>query len=220
MRHRRVAWFCLSGIIGLALLTDWSARSGRAQEAKPPAAEAVKPAAPAEAMPTGAEAKVAGEADAKAVAVAPAPAGPGDSPTKPDPTGAYVDGADVSGKSTKTDGKVTPADVAKDVHLLKISINILWAMIAGFLVMFMQAGFRPGRDRPDSGQERRPHDGDELHGLRGSACSASGSAGSPSGSANYGAIAYFDGPEILNQKWSCSSWAVSPSRSWARPGSS
>ena len=66
---------------------------------------------------------------------------PGASPTKPDSIGGYVAGADVTGKATKVNGKVTLESTAKDAHLLKISVNIMWALIAGFLVMFMQAGF-------------------------------------------------------------------------------
>ncbi len=40
-----------------------------------------------------------------------------------------------------TVGKPTLEEVAKTVGHNKISINIIWTMIAGFLVMFMQAGF-------------------------------------------------------------------------------
>jgi len=28
-----------------------------------------------------------------------------------------------------------------------VAINFVWTLVAGFLVMFMQAGFRAGRDR-------------------------------------------------------------------------
>ena len=60
----------------------------------------------------------------------------------------------------------------------KIAINIVWTLIAGFLVMFMQAGFALVETGFTPRQERGAHDGDELHGLRASACSASGSAAS------------------------------------------
>jgi Amt family ammonium transporter len=42
---------------------------------------------------------------------------------------------------TQDNGKVTPETLMKDVKLLKIGINIMWTLITGYLVMFMQAGF-------------------------------------------------------------------------------
>jgi Amt family ammonium transporter len=82
------------------------------------------------------------EAQAPAAA-APAPADPTSSPTAPDPTGAgyYGPGVSTTGALTKADGKVTPATETQDLKLTKVSLNLLWAMVAGFLVMFMQAGF-------------------------------------------------------------------------------
>ena len=102
----------LGFLLFAALLVWLSATYGRAEEAE---------AAPA------------------AVVAAPAPT-PAETPTAPAASGAYTD-ADTTAKLTKADGKVTPDTLAKDVKLLKVSLNILWVMIAGFLVMFMQAGF-------------------------------------------------------------------------------
>ncbi len=195
MWHRRVAWYCLSATMGMALVLGGFGPTGRAEEAKPTTPLVAKPSS---ADPSGAESKVSGKTDAKVAA--PTPADPGDSPTRPSPIGAYVDGADVSGKSTKTDGKVTPADVAKDVHLLKISANIMWAMIAGFLVMFMQAGFA----MVETGLTRAKNVAHTMAmnfviyavGLMGFWI-----CGFAFGFGNYGPIGSFDGPEILNQKY-------------------
>src|SRR5512136_2197299 len=61
------------------------------------------------------------------------------SPPKPDPSGAATGGiADIT---AKTPGKPTLEEVAETVGHNKISINIMWTLVAGFLVMFMQAGF-------------------------------------------------------------------------------
>ncbi len=80
-------------------------------------------------------------APAAAPAAAPAPVL---DVTKPaaaaDPNGGYT-GAGTSGALTLDNGKATPETVTKDVALLKINGNMIWALIAGFLVMFMQAGF-------------------------------------------------------------------------------
>jgi Amt family ammonium transporter len=60
-------------------------------------------------------------------------------PPKPDPSGATTGGiADIT---AKIPGKPTLEEVADTVGHNKISINIMWTLIAGFLVMFMQAGF-------------------------------------------------------------------------------
>jgi len=69
-----------------------------------------------------------------AAAAAPAPP-----PPKPDPGGTATGGiADVAAKEA---GKPTLAEVAEAAGHNKISINIMWTLITGFLVMFMQAGF-------------------------------------------------------------------------------
>jgi Amt family ammonium transporter len=60
-------------------------------------------------------------------------------PPKPDPSGAATGGiADIT---AKTPGKPTLEEVAETVGHNKISINMMWTLVAGFLVMFMQAGF-------------------------------------------------------------------------------
>lgn len=56
-----------------------------------------------------------------------------------DPTGASLGGvADIAAKEA---GKPTLEEVAIAVGHNKISINFVWTLVAGFLVMFMQAGF-------------------------------------------------------------------------------
>ena len=47
----------------------------------------------------------------------------------------------------------------------RVAINFMWTLITGFLVMFMQAGFRARGDGFVPRQECRPHDGHELHDL-------------------------------------------------------
>jgi Amt family ammonium transporter len=60
-------------------------------------------------------------------------------PPKPDPSGAATGGiADIT---SKIPGKPTLEEVAETVGHNKISINMMWTLVAGFLVMFMQAGF-------------------------------------------------------------------------------
>ena len=60
-------------------------------------------------------------------------------PPKPDPSGAATGGiADIT---AKIPGKPTLEEVAETVGHNKISINMMWTLVAGFLVMFMQAGF-------------------------------------------------------------------------------
>ncbi|HWE40182.1 MAG TPA: ammonium transporter [Isosphaeraceae bacterium] len=168
MKKRRATWLGCVFTLGFALLAMGDAGVVRAEE---PA----KPEAAAAATPD-----------------------PGDSPTKPDPTGAYVAGADVTGKATKTDGKATPADVAKDAHLLKISANVLWAMIAGFLVMFMQAGFA----LVETGLTRAKNVAHTMamnFVVYGVGMLGFWVCGFALGFGNYGSIAYFDGPTILDQ---------------------
>ncbi len=92
---------------------------------------------------------------APAVAPAPAPAAPAAEAApevKPDPSGANTGGAaDVVGASAgsptaddlKNLGPKEPlaAKLADTVGHNRIAINIVWTLVAGFLVMFMQAGF-------------------------------------------------------------------------------
>jgi Amt family ammonium transporter len=68
---------------------------------------------------------------------APAPAAP--EPKGPDPTGAVTGtAADVP---VKDPAKPTLLEVMETVGHNKISINITWTLLTGFLVMFMQTGF-------------------------------------------------------------------------------
>ena len=72
---------------------------------------------------------------APAAAAAPAPA----PPPKPDPGGTATGGiADVAAKEA---GKPTLVEVADFAGHNRVAINIMWTLITGFLVMFMQAGF-------------------------------------------------------------------------------
>jgi Amt family ammonium transporter len=74
-------------------------------------------------------------APAPAAAAAPAPA----PPPKPDPGGTATGTiADVPAKEA---GKPTLVEVAEAVGHNKVSINLMWTLLTGFLVMFMQAGF-------------------------------------------------------------------------------
>ena len=62
-----------------------------------------------------------------------------------DPTGAATGTAkDVT---VKDPAAPTLTEVMDTVGHNKIAINIVWTLLAGFLVMFMQAGFAHGRDR-------------------------------------------------------------------------
>ena len=66
-------------------------------------------------------------------------AAPAPPPSKPDPAGTATGGvADVTAKEA---GKPTLLEVAETAGHAKVSINMMWTLITGFLVMFMQAGF-------------------------------------------------------------------------------
>jgi Amt family ammonium transporter len=70
---------------------------------------------------------------------APAAATPAPPPSKPDPSGMATGGiGDVTAKEA---GKPTLAELAEVVGHNKVSINMMWTLVTGFLVMFMQAGF-------------------------------------------------------------------------------
>ncbi len=76
-----------------------------------------------------------------AAAAAPAPAlDPTKPATGPEATGNYT-GAVTTGALTKDKDKVTHETIVQDTALLKISLNMVWLMVGGFLVMFMQTGF-------------------------------------------------------------------------------
>ena len=57
----------------------------------------------------------------------------------PDPAGTAT--GTVKDITAKEPGKPVLAEIAEAVGHNKISINIMWTLITGFLVMFMQAGF-------------------------------------------------------------------------------
>jgi Amt family ammonium transporter len=82
----------------------------------------------------------AGLALAQAPAPASAPeAAPAPAPSKPDPSGGATGGiADVTAKVA---GKPTLEEVAETAGHVRVSLNMVWTLLAGFLVMFMQAGF-------------------------------------------------------------------------------
>ena len=86
---------------------------------------------PAKSVATEAPAAVP-PAPAQTAAAAPAP-------PKPDPSGAATGG--IGDIPAKVAGKPTLEEVADTVGHNKIAINMMWTLVAGFLVMFMQAGF-------------------------------------------------------------------------------
>jgi Amt family ammonium transporter len=109
---RRVL-FLFSSLLAATLMSSWYGHDAvRAQEAKPAASAAVAAPAPDPTKPAA----------------------------SPDPSGNYT-GAGTTGALTLDNGKATLDTLTKDVALLKINGNMIWALIAGFLVMFMQAGF-------------------------------------------------------------------------------
>lgn len=66
-------------------------------------------------------------------------AAPAPPPSKPDPAGSATGGiADVAAKEG---GKPTLAEIGEQAGKNKVAINMVWTLITGFLVMFMQAGF-------------------------------------------------------------------------------
>ena len=79
--------------------------------------------------------KPAAPAASAASAAAPAPP----PPSKPDPAGTATGGiADVAAKIA---GKPTLEEVADFAGHNRVSLNLMWTLLTGFLVMFMQAGF-------------------------------------------------------------------------------
>jgi ammonium transporter, Amt family len=124
-------------ILGIGALY-WEGLSLAEEKPAPAASDTAQPAAP---NPSAAPA-----APAAPAAAAPAPA------PKPDPSGANTGGAaDVVGASanapTADDMKKLAANeplAAKLADVIghnRIAINMVWTLICGFLVMFMQAGF-------------------------------------------------------------------------------
>ena len=78
--------------------------------------------------------------DKPAAPAAPAPAAaPAPPPSKADPAGTATGGiGDVTAKEA---GKPTLTEVAEFAGHNRVSINVMWTLLTGFLVMFMQAGF-------------------------------------------------------------------------------
>ena len=62
-----------------------------------------------------------------------------DGPKNPDPSGTNTGNA--TEISAATPGSPTILEVANQVGHNKVALNIMWTLITGFLVMFMQAGF-------------------------------------------------------------------------------
>ena len=111
-------------IASLFFLTIGSNLLGQAP-AEPP-----KAAAPAESKPAE-----------KAEPPAPAgPAHPSETPKASDSSGANYHGASTTAALTKSDDKITEETLARDLKLVKIGLNMMWSLICGFMVMFMQAG--------------------------------------------------------------------------------
>src|SRR5262245_50095658 len=73
------------------------------------------------------------EPAAPAAATAPAP------PPKPDPGGTAT--GTIADVTAKTAGKPTLEEVADFAGHNRVALNVMWTLITGFLVMFMQAGF-------------------------------------------------------------------------------
>ena len=71
------------------------------------------------------------------------------------------------------------------------NLNLLWVVIGAVLVIFMQAGLRPGRDRLLPGQARRPRGDARTSPSSASGSSASSSSASRSRSAASATAGYF-----------------------------
>ncbi len=172
----------------LAILLSFSAtvsNEAKAQDAVPPAAKAAAEPAKAEEKKSEAAAAPAAAPDMTVT------------PDKPDSAGAYT-GALTTGQLTKEGDKITPGSIAQDTKSLKIGINMVWTLIGGFLVMFMQAGFA----LVETGLIRRKNVAHTMAmnfvvyalGMIGFwICGFAFAFG------NFGAIGAFDGPNILNK---------------------
>jgi Amt family ammonium transporter len=104
---------------------------------------------------------------------------------------------------TKSDGKVTEVTKLQDIKVTKISVNLLWGMVAGFLVMFMQAGFaflETGLCRAKNCAHTMAMNF-MIYGIGLLGFWICGFAFQMGG---MGAIPYWDGPEILNRGWTIS----------------
>ena len=184
MPVRLLNWRFCTSLGGLVLLL--SCMTGLAPE---------EPKAKVDALPTTTVASEAAKPEEKEATAAPDMTV---TPTKPDSTGASYTNATTTGILTKEGDKVTLGSLAQDVKLVKIASNVVWTLIAGFLVMFMQAGFA----LVETGLTRRKNLAHTM--AMNFAVYAVGMlgfwiCGFAFGFGNYGAIAYFDGPAILDQ---------------------
>ncbi|HTL51105.1 MAG TPA: ammonium transporter [Planctomycetota bacterium] len=139
LKRKKLAGALLAFVVFIAGMVYLNSPGAPAKAADAPAAVAAPaPApAPAPAAPAPAPAPTAGDQPAAAAAT-PAPA-PAPAPElTPDPNGAATgSSADVAKKGDT----LTLDDVATQAGKNKISINFVWTLICGFLVIFMQAGF-------------------------------------------------------------------------------
>ncbi|MDR3404879.1 MAG: ammonium transporter [Chthoniobacter sp.] len=161
LRQRMALLAATAGALGWMVLGASSVQAqDKPPEAPPPAAAAPAPAAeaPKDAAAPAATPAAAAPTDA-AAAAAPAATPPAKTDT-PDSTATLLNTDKINGgnSGTATDlqwpvpadspsinpdgkGKVTPDEVVENVAHNKISINVVWTLVTGFLVMFMQAGF-------------------------------------------------------------------------------
>jgi Amt family ammonium transporter len=133
-------------------------------------------------------------------AKADAPTAAAATPVKPDSTGATYTGAKIGGGLTLDGDRVTPETLARDVKLLKVSMGVVWTLVAAFLVFFMQAGFA----LVETGMTRAKNVGHTMAmnlGIFAVGMIGFWICGFAFGFGNYGGIAAFDGPAILIQSW-------------------
>src|SRR5437016_14616901 len=62
-----------------------------------------------------------------------------DAPPVPDPNGSATGSA--ASLTAAKPGEPTLAEVAAELGHAKVAINLVWTLVTGFIVMFMQAGF-------------------------------------------------------------------------------
>ena len=197
MTQRSRSWLFGVLSVGFAIAVGSLVESLRAQE------PAAKPDAPAAAPEAAAAPAAAAPAPAAAVpAPAPAVPDPTSSAPGPDPTGATYAGPgfNTGGALTKSDGKVTDLTKSQDLKMTKISLNLLWGMVAGFLVMFMQAGFaflETGLCRA----KNCAHTMGMNFMIYGIGMLGFWACGFAFQMGNFGAIAYWDGPAVLTGGW-------------------
>ena len=82
---------------------------------------------------------------------------------QPDPTGAKT--GTIQDVPAANPGSPTITEIGDAAGHNKIAINIIWTLITGFLVMFMQAGFAMVETGFTQSEKCRPHNGNELYGL-------------------------------------------------------